>query len=70
MIAKVISHGADRAEAIARLRAALQATNLGVVGPKGPRATNLSFLDTVLSDARFESGRYDTALAEAIAKGN
>jgi 3-methylcrotonyl-CoA carboxylase alpha subunit len=69
MIAKVIAHGADRAEAIARLRGALAGTALSLAGPKGPRATNLAFLGQVLADARFASGTYDTLLAEAVAKG-
>jgi 3-methylcrotonyl-CoA carboxylase alpha subunit len=69
MIAKVIAHGADRAEAISRLCAALSATELRLAGPKGPRATNLRFLLQVLEDARFVSGTYDTSLAEAVAGG-
>jgi acetyl-CoA carboxylase biotin carboxylase subunit/3-methylcrotonyl-CoA carboxylase alpha subunit len=70
MIAKVIAHGADRSEAISRLCDALGATELRLAGPKGPRATNLGFLLQVLRDSRFVSGTYDTALAEAIARGN
>lgn len=69
MIAKVIAHGKDRAEAIDRLDGALAATELTLAGPKGPRATNLSFLRQVLADLRFRRGAYDTLLAEAIAKG-
>src|SRR5262249_40437424 len=48
MIAKVIAHGKDRAEAIERLDGALAATELGLAGPKGPRMTNLAYLRTVL----------------------
>jgi acetyl-CoA carboxylase biotin carboxylase subunit/3-methylcrotonyl-CoA carboxylase alpha subunit len=69
MIAKVIAHGASREEAIERLDGALSATTIELVGPKGPRATNLPFLRKVLRDQRFMSGNYDTALAEAIARG-
>jgi 3-methylcrotonyl-CoA carboxylase alpha subunit len=69
MIAKVIAHGADRQEAISRLAFALQATELRLAGPKGPRATNLAFLLQVLADSRFVAGAYDTSLAEAIARG-
>jgi len=69
MIAKVIAHGSDRAQAVARLHAALAATDLGLVGPKGPRATNLSFLQTVLEDERFTRGAYDTSLAESVVRG-
>jgi acetyl-CoA carboxylase biotin carboxylase subunit/3-methylcrotonyl-CoA carboxylase alpha subunit len=69
MIAKVIAHGEDREEAIARLSAALRATELRLVGPKGPRATNVAFLLQVLADPRFVRGAYDTSLAEALARG-
>ncbi|HVU05320.1 MAG TPA: biotin carboxylase N-terminal domain-containing protein [Polyangiaceae bacterium] len=69
MIAKVIAHGETRREAILRLDAALAKTELRLAGPKGPRATNLDFLRKLLEDARFASGTYDTALAEAVAKG-
>ncbi len=69
MMAKVIAHGADRLEATARLNGALAATDLGLVGPKGPRATNLDFLRRVLEDFRFSSGDYDTSLAQSVAKG-
>jgi acetyl-CoA carboxylase biotin carboxylase subunit/3-methylcrotonyl-CoA carboxylase alpha subunit len=69
MIAKVIAHGASREEAIERLDGALAATTLELLGPKGPRATNIPFLRKVLRDQRFMSGNYDTALAEAIARG-
>jgi acetyl-CoA carboxylase biotin carboxylase subunit/3-methylcrotonyl-CoA carboxylase alpha subunit len=62
MIAKVIAHGADRASAIARLDAALAAVEVQLVGPKGPRATNLAFLREVLASPAFQSGQYDTAL--------
>jgi 3-methylcrotonyl-CoA carboxylase alpha subunit len=68
MIAKVIAHGRDRGEAIGRLDAALAGTELRLVGPKGPKATNLSFLRKILEDARFRVGTYDTTLAEDVAK--
>jgi acetyl/propionyl-CoA carboxylase alpha subunit len=66
MIAKVIAHGEDRSTAIQRLDAALAATELELVGPKGPRATNLGFLRRVLSSAAFRSGDYDTALVSNL----
>ena len=69
MIAKVVAHGATRAEAIARLDAALAGTQLELVGPRGPSATNIAFLRSVLADARFTSGSYDTTFAEALAAG-
>jgi acetyl-CoA carboxylase biotin carboxylase subunit/3-methylcrotonyl-CoA carboxylase alpha subunit len=68
MIAKVVAHGGTRAEAVSRLDAALAATKLSLVGPKGPRATNISFLRKILEDDRFASGNYDTSLAEALCK--
>jgi acetyl-CoA carboxylase biotin carboxylase subunit/3-methylcrotonyl-CoA carboxylase alpha subunit len=69
MIAKMIAHGENRKEAIQRLSAALEATELRLAGPKGPRATNIAFLLRVLADARFVQGAYDTSVAEAIARG-
>jgi acetyl-CoA carboxylase biotin carboxylase subunit/3-methylcrotonyl-CoA carboxylase alpha subunit len=68
MIAKMIAHGSDRGQAISRLHAALAATELVLAGPKGPRATNLEFLQRVLEDARFQSGTYDTLLADAVTR--
>src|SRR5690606_31843935 len=47
MIAKLVAHGADRAEAIARLRLALE--GLAIEG----LSTNAAFLHQVLSDADF-----------------
>jgi 3-methylcrotonyl-CoA carboxylase alpha subunit len=68
LLAKIIAHGATRADAIARLDAALENTVLELSGPKGPRATNLAFLRTVLASPEFRAGNYDTALAERLAK--
>jgi acetyl-CoA carboxylase biotin carboxylase subunit/3-methylcrotonyl-CoA carboxylase alpha subunit len=68
MIAKIVAHGADRAQAIERLDAALGETEIALVGPKGPRVTNLEFLRKVLVSDAFESGAYDTSLAESLAK--
>jgi len=47
LLAKVVARGADRGEAIARLRAALDAVEI-----EGP-ATNLAFLSRVLDDPEF-----------------
>ncbi|MET4581825.1 acetyl-CoA/propionyl-CoA carboxylase biotin carboxyl carrier protein [Conyzicola nivalis] len=58
MLAKIVAHGADRAEAIERLSAALAATTvLGV-------ATNLDFLHDLLADDGVRSGDIDTGLIE------
>jgi acetyl-CoA carboxylase biotin carboxylase subunit/3-methylcrotonyl-CoA carboxylase alpha subunit len=68
MLAKIIATGADRAEALARLDAALAATRLRLMGPKNERATNLAFLRQVLAAPEFASGAYDTSLAEKLVK--
>lgn len=65
MIAKVIARGADRAEAIARLGAALRAT--AVVGI----ATNREFLIDLLSSEAFGAGEMTTGLIDRwIAEGD
>jgi 3-methylcrotonyl-CoA carboxylase alpha subunit len=58
MIAKIITHGADRAEAIARLRRALAATEVGGL------ATNLDFLQAILRQKDFAAGKVDTGFIE------
>ena len=58
LIAKLIAHGGTRAEAIARLRQALDATLVA-----GPR-TNLAFLRRLTASEAVQTGRYDTALIE------
>jgi acetyl-CoA/propionyl-CoA carboxylase, biotin carboxylase, biotin carboxyl carrier protein len=58
MLAKVIAHGATRAEALRRLHAALgRFTVLGVT-------TNIPFLRALLSDPDVRSGDLDTGLVE------
>lgn len=66
MLAKIAAHGATRDEALQRLQAALSLCHVELVGPKGPRATNLEFLKQVLASAEFGAGEYDTGLAEAL----
>jgi 3-methylcrotonyl-CoA carboxylase alpha subunit len=58
MIAKIIAHGADRAEAVARLRRALAATEVGGL------ATNLDFLQAILRQPDFAAGKVDTGFIE------
>jgi len=58
MIAKLIVHGATRAEALARLDAALAQTH--IVG----LATNVQFLRGVLRTESFSQAKLDTALIE------
>jgi len=54
MLAKLIVHGADRAEAVARLRTALDATRLGGI------ATNLDYLRQVAASDFFAAGDVST----------
>ncbi|MEI9939728.1 MAG: biotin carboxylase N-terminal domain-containing protein [Pseudomonadota bacterium] len=68
MLAKVVAHGKTREQALERLEAALAACRIELMGPKGPRATNLAFLQKVLASVEFRSGRYDTSLAEALGR--
>jgi len=56
LMAKLIVHGADRAEALERARAAVAAFQ--ITGPK----CNLPFFAELLDNAEFVSGDYDTAL--------
>jgi acetyl-CoA/propionyl-CoA carboxylase biotin carboxyl carrier protein len=56
MLAKVIAHGRDRAEALRRLDAALRDTVLLGLG------TNIGFLRTMLADPDVVAGRLDTGL--------
>jgi acetyl-CoA carboxylase biotin carboxylase subunit/3-methylcrotonyl-CoA carboxylase alpha subunit len=62
MIAKVVAWGATRGNAIEALDRALAGTTIA------PCVTNVAFLRRVLGDADFRAGRYDTTLAEALAK--
>jgi acetyl-CoA/propionyl-CoA carboxylase biotin carboxyl carrier protein len=56
MLAKVIAHGADRAEALAKLDAALgEVVVLGL-------GTNVGFLRALLADPDVQAGRLDTGL--------
>lgn len=56
LLAKIIATGSDRAQALARMRAALDAcVILGVT-------TNLPLLQTILADAAFARGEYHTGL--------
>ena len=59
MIAKLIAHAPTRAEALAKLRAAL--ARAVVIGPK----TNLAFLDALLSAREVEAGAFDTGFIDA-----
>ncbi len=58
MIAKIIAHGDDRAQALDRLEQALAATL--VAGPK----TNLAFLRALCRAEKFRGGDFDTGFIE------
>jgi acetyl-CoA carboxylase biotin carboxylase subunit len=60
LLAKLITYGADREEALARARDAV--TAFVVEGPK----TNLPFFDELLGNDEFVSGRYDTGLVDRM----
>jgi acetyl/propionyl-CoA carboxylase alpha subunit len=62
MIAKVISYGATRAQAIERMKVALDGTHLA------PVVTNTSFLRKIVASDEFARGEYDTSFAEIFAK--
>jgi acetyl-CoA carboxylase biotin carboxylase subunit/3-methylcrotonyl-CoA carboxylase alpha subunit len=62
LMAKLSAHGETRDEAIERLLAALAVTEVTLAGPRGPRATNLGFLQEILRDPGFRAGEYDTGL--------
>ncbi|MEO7037241.1 MAG: biotin carboxylase N-terminal domain-containing protein [Polyangiaceae bacterium] len=68
MLAKLAAHGATREQALERLLGALAASKIQLMGPKGPRATNLAFLQKVLASAEFRNGQYDTNLAETLSR--
>ena len=61
MIAKLIAHGVDRDQAMARLRAALAATRLAGV------ASNLAFLQALLESPAVAAGIPDTGTIDAMA---
>jgi acetyl-CoA carboxylase biotin carboxylase subunit/3-methylcrotonyl-CoA carboxylase alpha subunit len=62
MIAKIITHGRDRAEAIERMQKALAETHVA------PVVTNLAFLRALVASDEFARGEYDTQFAEVFAK--
>jgi acetyl-CoA carboxylase biotin carboxylase subunit len=60
LMAKLIVHGADRAEALERARAAV--AGFEIIGPKN----NLPFFAELLENAEFVSGQYDTAIVSRM----
>ncbi len=64
LMAKLIVHGADRAQALERARAAV--AGFEIAGPK----CNLPFFAELFDNAEFVSGDYDTGLVGRMrAKG-
>jgi acetyl-CoA carboxylase, biotin carboxylase subunit len=63
LLAKLCLHGADRAEALGRAKAAVAAFRIG--GLK----TNLEFHGELLASAEFASGDYDTGLIGRLRAG-
>jgi acetyl-CoA carboxylase biotin carboxylase subunit len=62
LLAKLCVWGADREEALARAREAVE--HFHIEGPK----TNLTFFTRLLADPAFVSGQYDTGIVERIPK--
>ena len=62
LMAKIIAHGPTRADALARLRQALDETR--IVGV----ASNVEFQRRVLADAEFAAGGVDTAYLTRLAQ--
>ncbi len=60
MIAKLVAHGHDRRDAIARLQAALAQTRIEGV------KTNIPFIQRILAHADFVAGRIDTGIAQRV----
>ena len=60
LLAKLITHGADRDEALDRMRAAI--ARFVVTGPK----TNIAFHAELLESAEFASGKYDTGVVSRL----
>ena len=63
MIAKIIVHGRDRTEAIAKMRTALE--EMVVVGVK----TNLDFQYAIMENETFAAGAADTSFIDRFMKG-
>ncbi|MCO5249379.1 MAG: acetyl-CoA carboxylase biotin carboxylase subunit [Chitinophagales bacterium] len=62
MIAKVITHGKNRAEAIRKMQTAL--SDLMIAGI----TTNKSFLKSILENEQFQSGNFDTGFLDKVFK--
>lgn len=56
LVAKIITHGADRAEALERMGAALSSTSLAGI------ETNVDYLRAICAEPRFQAGGFPTKL--------
>jgi acetyl-CoA carboxylase biotin carboxylase subunit len=61
MVAKLITHGADREEALARMRRALFESKIEGID------TTIGFHLALMNHPDFRAGRYDTGFLERIA---
>ncbi|MEE2751486.1 MAG: acetyl-CoA carboxylase biotin carboxylase subunit, partial [Myxococcota bacterium] len=59
LLCKVLAHGRDRSEALTRMEAALEAFEVQGVH------TTLQLHRTILADAGFRAGEYDTGTVES-----
>ena len=66
MLAKVIAYGADRAQSLDRLDAALATTLLAGLGTDGAPGTNIDFCRFLLADPEVRAGDLDTGLLDRI----
>ena len=66
MLAKVIAYGADRAQSLDRLDAALATTLLAGLGTDGAPGTNIDFCRFLLADPEVRVGDLDTGLLDRI----
>ena len=69
MLAKVIAYGADRAQSLDRLDAALATTLLAGLGTDGAPGTNIDFCRFLLADPEVRVGDLDTGLLDRIVDG-
>ena len=64
LLAKIITHGRNRKEALAKMRTAIE--EMVVIGVK----TNLDFQYSILNNEFFEAGEVDTGFVERFLKGD
>jgi acetyl/propionyl-CoA carboxylase alpha subunit len=67
LLAKVMASGSSRSDAIARLAAALDASEIRLQGKTGPKRSNQALMLELLRSDAFGSGDYTTHLVEELA---